>query len=122
MGSFNSCEKSDGNGSGSDNLTVQNYPAGTNCYITVYNCSAPVKNLKEMYSSITDWEVLATSKGTSSSIKINETLNGVYFLTINPGKYPYRYYDQVLFTKGEATIDWDTPTFTWDGSNDWFYE
>ena len=123
MSSFSSCEKNDSNSgtNGSGNLTIQNYPTGTNCYITVYNYSASIKNLGEMYSSITDWGSLATGKGTLSPIKINETLDGTYFLTINPGKYPYRYYDQVLFTKGEATIDWNTPTFTWDGSNDWVH-
>ena len=120
---FSSCEKDDDNSEtkGSSNLAIQNYPTGTNCYITVYDCSEPIKNLGEMYGSISDWRFLATGKGTLSPIKINNALNGVFFLTINPGKYPYLYYEQVLFTKGEATVDWDTPTFTWDGSNDWWH-
>ena len=127
MFSFSSCKKNNDNNddnsgtNGSSDIAIQNFPTGTNCYITVYDCSDPITNLNEMYSSIQNWGGIARGKGTSSPIKINETLDGVYFLTINPGKYPYLYYSQVLFTQGETTIDWDTPTFTWDGSDDWWH-
>ena len=129
MSSFSSCDNGGGDGDGGGSggpgsVTVQNQPAGTKCYITVFNYSGTVKNLKEMYSKVPDWDKpFATGDGTSSPVKINKELDGVYFLTINPNfKYPYLYFEQVRFTKGEATIDWKNPTFTWDGSDDWFYE
>ena len=117
-----SCGNPTGGGSGS--LTITNLPdSGRTYYVQVYNYSSWVNDIFNFFSDPVFWKSAEIrGSGTKSPISINRKMTGTYFIMLQDGAglatpvYPDRYWNQVHFIDGEATIDFYTPDFTWDGS------
>ena len=120
-----SCDTTNGNdGGGSGSLTITNLPgSGRKYYIQVYNYSGVANDIFDFFSEPVFWKSAdVRGSGTTSPIKINKKLTGIYFIYLQDGAglatpgNPDRYWNQVQFIDGEATINFNSPSFTWDGS------
>ena len=124
-----SCGNPSGNGGsssggGSGSLTITNLPnSGRTYYVQVYNYSGRLNDIFDFFSEPVFWSSADTrGSGTTSPITINQKITGTYFIYLQDGAglvtpaNQDRYWNQVQFINGEATIDFNTPDFTWDGT------
>ena len=119
-----SCDDDIGGGRGSGSLTITNLPsAGRTYYVQVYDYSGWVSDIFGFFGDPVFWHSAdVRGSGKTSPIKINGKLNGTYFIYLQDGSglatlaNPDRYWNQVQFIDGEATIDFGTPDFDWDGT------
>ena len=111
-------------GGGSGSLTITNLPnSGRTYYVQVYNYSGWVNDIFGFFSDPVFWpRAEIRGSGTKSPIIINQKMTGTYFIYLQDGAglatpvNQDRYWNQVQFINGEATIDFNSPDFTWDGT------
>ena len=119
-----SCGSPIGTEGGSGSLTITNLPSsGRTYYVQVYSYSGWLNDIDGFFSDPVFWKSAdIRGSGTKSPIIINRRMTGTYLIMLKDGvgsvtpANQNRYWNQVHFVDGEATIDFNTPDFTWDGT------
>jgi hypothetical protein len=108
---------------GGGKLTVQNLPAGSDVSFLVWDFSGPVTNMWQLVDMAASDYIAASEVGSTSpvqlydidSLMINHLAlfgrSGTFVVQADSRSFNMRLYSQVRFTNGNATINWNSPSY-----------